>query len=239
MTKVVVREIEYETVDNQESIVFSLKFMWLFIELVDNELFKKAEEEKIPMRVILEDVITKAQQNIDAYFGDLISSLCRKGQAEEVGGYLRSLLPDLPESDDPLFLTETCFAYITALAKEGADKASSASQSTPAPQPEKKPRKKKGGFGDKPEVPTLEAIAGREVTPEELAATKIEGKPLEEAIATPLIPISDEELVKLRPDLPTLEEQELQAALREQESYHLNIVSKSVPLDTDELEGLT
>ena len=85
------------------------------------------------------------------------------------------------------------------------------------PQPEKKTRKKKD------EAPIPEAI---------------EGKLLEEAIATPLIPLPDSELAKLRPDLLTLEDQDIRSALAEQEANRLTVVSVPAPPDSDELEDL-
>jgi hypothetical protein len=108
---------------------------------------------------------------------------------------------------------------------------------TVEPQPKKKAGKKKSGFAGKsePEVPTLETIASRAVSPEEIAAVK-EGKSEEGAV--PLIQLSDTELAKLRPDLLTLEEQDYEAALVEQKANHLNVVSTPAPADTDELEDL-
>jgi hypothetical protein len=86
------------------------------------------------------------------------------------------------------------------------------------------------------EEPTLEEIVGREVSPEELTALEIEGKPLEDAIAAPLIPISDTELAKLGVDLVTIDEEAIQLALAEQRANRLTVVSSPAPTDIDELE---
>jgi hypothetical protein len=142
---------------------------------------------------------------------------------------LRKLIPSLPTSLGATELVE----FINAVLPQNAE----AVEVVEEPQPKKKAGKKK----EKPEpgVPTLEAITGREISPEEIAAVKVDGKPIEEAIAAPLISIPDAELVKLRPDLLTIEEQDLQAALREQEANRLTVVSTPVPPDSDELEDLT
>jgi ABC-type Fe3+-hydroxamate transport system substrate-binding protein len=97
------------------------------------------------------------------------------------------------------------------------------------PQPEKKSRKKKGFSEKVPEVPTLEDLTGQQVTPEELAAVKTAEK---------LIAIPDEKLTELRPDLLTIDEQELQRALAEQQANRLTVVSTPAPPDADELEEL-
>ena len=248
MTKITIREIEYSTIQTEQAMVASLRFLWLFVELVDNEAYKKAETEKMPMRIVLDDFIKKAQNDIGSLFVDLVSSLCREAQAKEVEDYLRIFIPSLPEMNDPMVLTEACFAYITSIAKEGesnliaekelADKA--LLPATENVQVAKKSSKKKDGFGKKaePELPTLEAIVSRETTPEDIAAVKVEGKLLEEAIATPLIPLPDSELAKLRPDLLTLEDQDIRSALAEQEANRLTVVSVPAPPDSDELEDL-
>lgn len=245
LTKFTVNDIEYQTVDTETSVVSSLSFLWSLIELTDNDAYLAAREKKTPLRVSLDNLITSFQANQNLYFGDLISNLCAKGQAKEFGDGLRSFVPSFPQdNNDPLFLTQAAFAYLIALAQEGVAAITKEQETEPPavePPAEKKPRKKKGGFGEKvePEIPALEAIAGRELTPEEIAAEKtLADKPLEEAIATPLIPISDEELAKLRPDLATIEDQDLQAALAEQAANRLTIVSIPAPLDLDELEEL-
>lgn len=245
MTKLVVREIEYETILNQESSIASIEFLWLFIELINNEAFQEAKVKRVPLRSIFEKLIASAQENINIYFGDLLSWLCLKDEGSPSREFIRLLhvvIPTLPENEDPVFLTEVAFAYITALAQEGVriqEVQDSKGAKVGESQSEKKSRKKKG-FGEKlPEVSTLEDLTGREVSPDEIAAVKhTEGKPLEEAIAAPLISIPNEKLARLRPDLLTLEEQDLQAALAEQQANRLTVVSAPIPPDADELEDL-
>lgn len=229
MTKIILNEVEYETVDTEKSLVSSLEFLWLFIELTDNTAYTEARLKRTPMRVVLDNLVTSFQKNQNLYFGDLVSGLCAKGQAEEFGDKLRSFIPSLPPNNDPLFLTQAAFAYILGLAQEGAAVLNSKQEENAVVEPQsgKKPRKKKG-FGEKAtEAPTLEDLTGREVSPDEIVAAKEDAK---------LISISDDKLAQVRPDLQTLDEQDYEAALAEQKANWLTVVSAPAPPDADQLE---
>ena len=236
MTKTItVRGVDYNIVSGEEAYDPAIKVLWSLLKIASTEHYQAALITKDPLsswqefskgtRLADRDSIFLFELNLTPRIEPDSEKNSRVALEED----LRELVPDLPKGLGAKRLIE----FINAVLPQEAEA-----------QPEKKSRKKKG-FGEKVEppaeewgLPALESIAGREVSPEELANAKFDGKTLEDVADTSMIGISDEVLAQLRPDLMTIEEQENQAALREQESYRLNVVSKPVPPDADELEDL-
>jgi hypothetical protein len=231
---ITVRGIEYPFLSGEAAIDPATKIIWSLLKIASTEAYEAALETKDPVTSWQKlSTQTDTVERNSAFLFSLnldpeIEPNAAKNPRVALENNLRKLIPSLPTGLGATELIE----FINAVLPQ---------ESTGAePQPKKKASKKKNGFGEKsePELPTLEAIAGREISPEEIAAVKVEGKPLEDAIAAPLIPIPDAELAKLRPDLLTIEEQDLQAALAEQQANRLTVVSSPVPPDADELEDL-
>jgi hypothetical protein len=228
-----VRGIEYPFISGEAAIDPATKIIWSLLKISSTEAYESALTTKDPVKAFQDLMLeTRSSDRDSAFLFSLnldpeIEPDSSKNPRVALENNLRKLIPSLPTGLGATELIE----FINAVLPQ--------QEEAVEPQPKKKASKKKG-FGEKPEpeVPTLEAIAGREISPEEIAAAKVDGKPLEEAIAAPLIAISDTELAKLRPDLPTLEEQDLKAALAEQEANRLTVVSVAVPPDADELEEL-
>ena len=247
---ITVRGTDYPFLSGEQAIDPATKIIWSLLKIASTEAYESALETRDPVgawqKVSAE---TRSSDRDSAFLFALnldleIEPNPAKNPRVALENNLRKLIPELPTGLGATELIEFINAVLPqekGLPKE--EEPSQESEGLGAP-PEKKTRRKKG-FGEKvevatvdPELPTLEAIAGREVSPEELANVKFEGKTIDDVAETSMIGISDEALAQLRPDLMTIEGQELQAALREQEAYRLNIVSIPVPPDSDELEDL-
>ena len=233
LTEVItVRGVEYPFISGEAAIDPATKIIWSLLKISSTEAYESALTTKDPVKAFQSLMLeTRSSDRDSAFLFSLnldpeIEPDSAKNPRVALENNLRKLVPSLPTGLGATELIE----FINAVLPQNAETVEEV-------QPKKKASKKKNGFGEKsePELPTLEAIAGRAVSPEELAAVK-EGKSEEGAI--PLIQLSDTELAKLRPDLPTLEEQDLEAALAEQEANRLIIVSTPAPPDMDELEDL-
>ena len=220
---ITVRGTEYPSISGETAIDPATKIIWSLLKIASTEAYEMALETRDPVTAWQKlSTETDTVERNSAFLFSLnldpeIEPSAAKNPRVALENNLRKLIPSLPTGLGATELIE----FINAVLPQEASK-------------------KKNGFSEEPEpeVPTLEAIAGREISPEEIAAATVEGKPLEDAIAAPLIPIPDTELVKLRPDLMTIEEQDLQAALAEQMANRLTVVSTPAPLGSDELEDL-
>ena len=244
-----VRGIEYPFISGETAIDPATKIVWSLLKIFSTEAYESALKTKDPVKTFQGLVAETHSAERDFSFlcclnlDPEIESDPAKNPRVSLESSLRKLIPSLPTNLGARELMEFIYAVLPQEQKPSETEGSEIQEPEfleAIPQPEKKTRKKKNGFGEKtePELPTLEAIAGREITPEEIASAKVEGKSLEDAIAAPLIPIPDSELAKLRPDLLTLEEQDLKAALAEQQANRLTVVSTPAPPDSDELEDL-
>ena len=243
---ITVRGIEYPFISGETAIDPATKIIWSLLKISSTEAYNSALATKDPVKAFQDLMLeTRSSDRDSAFLFSLnldieIEPDPAKNPRVALENNLRKLIPSLPTSLGATELIE----FINAVLPQNAEAVEVVEEPLPKeekPEPEFTERSIMEGLAvvdSAPELPTLEAIAGREISPEEIAAVKVDGKPLEEAIAAPLISIPDAELVKLRPDLLTIEEQDLQAALREQEANRLTVVSTPAPPDSDELEDL-
>lgn len=222
---ITVRGIEYPLVSGDAAIDPATKIIWSLLKMSSDKAYESALTTKDPLKAF-QDLMVETQSSDRGsaflFFLNLdpeIEPDPAKNPRIALENNLRKLIPTLPANLGAIELIE----FINAVLPQNAETV------VEEPQSEKKPRKKKG-FGEKvPEVPTLEDLTGQQVTPEELAAVKTAEK---------LIVIPNEKLTELRPDLLTIDEQELQRALAEQQANRLTVVSTPAPPDADELEEL-
>jgi hypothetical protein len=222
---ITVRGIEYPLVSGDAAIDPATKIIWSLLKMSSDKAYESALTTRDPLKAF-QDLMVETQSSDRGsaflFFLNLdpeIEPDPAKNPRIALENNLRKLIPTLPVNLGATELIE----FINAVLPQNAETV------VEEPQPEKKSRKKKGFSEKVPEVPTLEDLTGQQVTPEELAAVKTAEK---------LIAIPDEKLTELRPDLLTIDEQELQRALAEQQANRLTVVSTPAPPDADELEEL-